>query len=92
MSWHDFFYYTLIKHGKILIAILGIIIAILVFMFAQKFGMDYQSSAETAYTACGTDEECFEWCGKCVSTSGARVCEPNETISCTCINEKCTIT
>lgn len=92
MGWYDFFYYTLIKHGKILIAILGIILAIIVFMYAQKFGMGYNAAAESAYIACDTEYDCFEWCGKCVSTAGTEICEPNETVSCGCIRNKCTVT
>ncbi len=89
MAFGDFFYYTLLKHGKIIIAILGIMVAILVFMYIKKFGVGFKTTTEASVKYCEEDFDCFEYCGDCVSIKSTAYCEPNSSIKCVCINNQC---
>jgi hypothetical protein len=91
MAFGDFFYYTLLKHSGIIIAVLGTIVAILVLMYMQKFGMGLKTTTENSISTCKEDFDCFEHCGKCVSIASQKICDPNLTISCGCIESKCKI-
>ena len=91
MAFGDFFYYTLLKHAKVIIAILGAIVAILVFMYVQKFGMGFETTTSASVRVCEEDVDCFEYCGNCVSIASTKVCPPNESIKCACINNRCQI-
>ena len=91
MGLSSFLYYTLLKHGKIIIAIMGAIIAVLVFMYIQKFGIDFKVTTENTMRYCEEDKDCFEHCGDCVSIKSTRYCAPNNSIRCTCANNSCTI-
>jgi hypothetical protein len=92
MSWKEFkemIYYTLLKRGQVLIAILGLIVAILVFMNAQKYGIGVNTISSNVLTNCATDTDCFEYCNGCVSVASTKQCEPNTSIICGCINNTC---
>ncbi|MCD6575890.1 MAG: hypothetical protein J7K73_01890 [Nanoarchaeota archaeon] len=91
MSLSEFFYYTLLKHGKIIIIILGIIVAILVYVDMQKFGVGFKETTTNSMKYCEEDSDCFEYCGDCVSVKRNIVCEPNTTIKCVCRNHICEI-
>ena len=91
MASGDFFYYTLLKHGKILIGIAGLIIAILVFVYTQHFGVGFEETRNNSMKYCEEDMDCFEHCGECVSVKNAKICTPNESIKCACINNTCAI-
>jgi len=93
MGWHEFkemIYYVLLKRGQILIAILGLIVAILVYMNATRYGIGVNTIAGGVITNCETDMNCFEDCGRCVSVSSNKNCPPNFSIICSCINSTCT--
>ncbi len=91
MSASEFIYYTLLKHGKIIIAIVGFMIAIIVFMYTQNFGMKVDETTQYSLVQCDYDSDCFEHCGECVSIKDSRFCEDNESIHCACINNTCSV-
>ena len=92
MSWQEFkemIYYTLLKRGQVLIAVLGLIVAILVYMNAMKYGIGVSAISSNVLTNCESDTGCFEYCGRCVSVASTQHCEPNASIVCGCINNTC---
>lgn len=89
MGFGDFFYYTLLKHGKIIIAILGLIVAILVYFYMKKFGISFKEITIASVKYCEEDIDCFEHCGECVSIKSTKKCEKNLSIKCVCINNRC---
>ena len=89
LSFSDFFYYTLLKHGKIIIALVGLTIAVIVFFHAQKFGLEFKKTTSSSIKYCESDSDCFEHCGECVSIATPETCEPNESINCICVNNTC---
>jgi len=89
MAFGDFIYYTLLKHGTIIIVVLGIILVIMVVTYAQKFGIGMERTASSALIHCKENIDCFEHCGKCVSFASSKICEPNFEIKCVCINNNC---
>lgn len=93
MAWKEFselIYYTLLKRGQILIAILGLIVAILVYLNAQKYGIAVKTVTSEAFTSCETDADCIEDCGVCKSSGFSNKCEFNASVICKCINKTCT--
>jgi len=92
MALGDFFYYTLLKHGKIIIAIVGLLIAIIVFNYSHNFSTNFEKTTSNSINYCEEDSECFEHCGECVSIKTSETCAPNESIKCACINNTCTAT
>jgi len=91
MSWKGFtevMYHVLLKHGQILTVVLCIIVGILVFANAQKFGLIVLGTENAVITACESDFDCSESCGKCVSVNSNN-CETNPSIICSCINQSC---
>ena len=90
MNYKDFFYYTLLKKAKIIILILGLILAIMVFIYIKKFGIGFKATTEASVRFCEENIDCFEHCGECVSIQSTKFCEPNLTITCACINSTCT--
>ena len=91
MTASDFIYYTLLKHGKILVAIAGLVIAIIVFMNSQGFGTGIEQTQTNSLKYCENDSDCFEHCNECVSIKDSRVCEENTSINCICVNNSCQI-
>jgi len=92
MGASDFIYYTLLKHGKIIVVVMGTIVAILVFMYIQKFGIGVKAATENSVRYCEEDLECSEYCGDCVAIKSTRYCPPNASIKCACINNSCAVT
>jgi hypothetical protein len=93
MGWKEFtemIYYTLLKRGQILIAILGLIVAILVYLNAQKYGIGVAAVEKNVIAGCQTDNDCIEDCGKCVSGGYSSRCVLNTSVTCNCINKTCT--
>jgi len=91
MAFGDFFYYTLLKHGRVIIVVLGIILVIMVVTYSQRFGIGMERTTADVLTHCTEDTDCFEHCGECVSLASARYCEPDPDIKCVCINKQCSI-
>jgi len=92
MSWQELkemMYYTLLKRGQVLIVILGLIVAILVFMNAQKYGIGVNTISSNVLTNCESNTDCFEYCSRCVSVASTKQCESNTSITCGCINNTC---
>jgi hypothetical protein len=92
MSWQEFkemVYYVLLKRGQVLIAVLGLVVAILVYLNATKYGLGVAAVTQDVITTCQADTECFEYCGRCVSVAGTRNCEPNFTVVCGCVEGNC---
>jgi hypothetical protein len=72
----DFFYYALLKRGKILTVILGIIIFIMVFTYFANWGTGFKEITSNSLKNCNSDSECFSWCEECVSLASTQYCEP----------------
>ena len=92
MGWKGFtemMYYVLLKHGQVLTVVLCIIVGILVFANAQRFGLIVLGIENAVITTCESDFDCFESCEKCVSVKSNN-CEPNLSMICSCINRTCT--
>ncbi len=91
MSASDFLYYNLLKHGKILIIVLGTIVAVLVFLYIQKFGIAFKTTTNNSLKYCEEDIECFDYCGSCVAIKPTKHCETNTSVKCACVNNSCSI-
>ena len=91
MSASEFLYYTLLKHGKIIVVVMGAIIAVLVFMYIQKFGIGFKTTTENSVKYCEDDLECFDYCGDCVAVKSTKYCAPNNSVKCACINNSCSV-
>ena len=91
MTADDFIYYNLLKHGKILIALAGLVIAIIVFLHSQNFGIGVEQTEANSMKYCETNSDCFEHCNECVSIKDSRICEENNSIKCVCINNTCQV-
>ena len=91
MAFGDFVYYTLLKHGRVIIVVLGIIIILMVVTYSQKFGIGMEKTSSGVLVHCNEDIDCFEHCGECVSLASARYCEPDFERVCVCLNKKCQI-
>lgn len=93
MSLADFIYYTILKHGKIIIIALGIFLFLFVTIYFQRFGLAYKETTESSLRFCEVDEDCFFHCGKCYSIKPSDFCEKNytEEKECICIDNVCQI-
>ncbi len=93
MSISDFVYYTVLKHGKILIIILGFVLFVLIYLNAKRFGLIYSDTTEASLKNCFEDHECFFYCGSCYSIKPTQFCfeEIEEEVECVCIDNKCQI-
>ena len=91
MGLSEFIYVVILKHGKIIIAILGLIVAILVYLNMQRFGIGVHSVMVNSVDYCDSNSDCMEWCGSCVSVKDGRYCQPNDTINCVCKEHACKV-
>ena len=84
----DFIYYNLLKHGKILAAILGLIVFVLVYMYISKWMVGFEEITTNSALVCNEDVDCFYWCDECVSIASTKVCR-SEYKKCVCVNGLC---
>ncbi len=93
MSLSDFVYYTILKHGRIIIIVLGFVLFILVYLNAKRFGLIYSETTEASLKSCVEDRDCFFYCGGCYSIKPTEFCleETKEDINCVCIDNICQI-
>ena len=89
MGISEFLYYAILKHGKLIIIILGIIVGILVFTFFSKWSTRFDTTTDVAASFCEEDIECQYDCGRCVSIPPSELCEPCEECKCVCLNNSC---
>lgn len=84
----DFIYYTLLKKGKIIIAILGIIVFMMVFIYFQNWQLGFKEVTTNTVKTCSQNSECFYWCDECVSIASTEICK-SEYRPCKCVNGIC---
>lgn len=93
MSLSNFVYYTVLKHGRIIIIVLGFILFLLVYLNAKRFGLIYSETTEASLRSCVEDKDCFFYCGDCYSIKPSEFCldETITDVKCVCINNRCQI-
>lgn len=86
----DFIYYTLLKKGKIIITILGLIVFIMVFFYIKNWETGFEEVTTNSLKTCSEDNDCFYWCDDCVSVASTEICEA-EYKPCICQDGLCQV-